>query len=295
MKVSIITPYYNGRHFIEDAVNSVLMQTYEDFEMIIVNDASPDMPMEFLGQLAGRDKRIKLLNHEKNRGISAARNTAIMQAEGDCIALLDQDDLWLPDKLQLQIDYLKDHRERGLVFCNYYRIDKVGKITGQGKKCKTVVGTSLESTLINLFMKNRITACSVMFRRECLDAVGLFDESLIGGTDDYDMWLRIAGQYQIGYIDEPLVKRRSHGENTSTKFKERGMLDHLSIIEGIAEKFPILKKYKSERLSKIYYNLGRYYIKRGSRSESIRNFRDCIRCTPLKLKAYLYLAQAFVK
>ena len=120
MKVSVITPYYNGRNFIEDAVNSVLMQTYEDFEMIIVSDASPDNPIELLDQLAGMDKRIKVLTHEKNRGIAAARNTAIRQAKGDCIALLDQDDLWLPDKLQLQIDYLKDHRERGLVFSNYY-------------------------------------------------------------------------------------------------------------------------------------------------------------------------------
>lgn len=295
MKVSIITPYYNGRNFIEDAVNSVLMQTYEDFEMIIVNDASPDKPIDFLGQLAGMDKRIRVLTHEKNRGIAAARNTAIKQAKGDCIALLDQDDIWLPDKLQLQIDYLKDHRESGLVFSNYYRIDKIGTITGQGKKCKTVVGNSSESTLINLFMKNRITACSVLFRRECLDAVGKFDESLMGGTDDYDMWLRIAGRYQTGYIDEPLVKRRSHGENTSNKFKERGMLDHLAIIEAISEKFPALKKYKSERLSKIYYNLGRYYLKRGSRSESIRNFINCVRCAPLKLKAYIYLARSFVK
>lgn len=295
MKVSIITPYYNGWDFIEDAVSSVLMQTYEDFEMIIVNDASPDKPMEFLDQLAGMDKRIKVLSHEKNRGISAARNTAIRQAKGDCIALLDQDDLWLPDKLRIQIDYLKEHRDTGLVFSNYHRIDKIGTITGQGKKCKTIVGNSQESTLINLFMKNRITACSVLFRRECLDTVGTFDESLTGGTDDYDMWLRIAGRYQLGYIDQPLVKRRSHGENTSNKFKERGMLDHLYIIETVSEKFPALKKCKSERLSKIYYNLGRYYFKRGSRSESISNFINCIKYTPLKLKAYLYLAQSFVK
>ncbi len=282
-------PYYNGRQFIKDAVESVVNQTYTDLEILIVNDSSPDSPMEFLNDLKKMDTRIKILSHSENRGIAAARNTAIINSTGNFIALLDQDDQWLSDKLKLQTDFVKDNPDVGLVFSNYFRTDESGIITGQGDKCHTIVSDSEEGTLKNLFMKNRITACSVMFKRECVEKVGMFDEGLKGGTDDYDMWLRIAGQYRIGYIDQPLVKRRSHGENTSNRFKEQGMLDHLIIIDKICKTYPFLNQFKKERLSRIYYNLGRYYAKRGNKPEAKRYFKNTISNSPFSIRPYFHL------
>lgn len=289
MRVSIITPYYNGGRFIEKAVESLISQSYSDIEILIVNDASPDNPFELLGNLKKNDVRIRILHHSENKGIAAARNTAIRNSTGSYIALLDQDDIWLPDKLQVQMEFIKSKPDVGLVFSNYFRIDEAGTITGQGEKCNTIVADKIEGTLSSLFMKNRITACSVIFKRECIDTVGMFDESLKGGTDDYDMWLRIAGQYRVGYIDKPLVKRRSHGENTSGRFKEQGMLDHLDIIDKICKTYPLLNQFKKERLSRIYYNLGRYYAKCGNKPEATRYFKNTISNSPFSIRPYFYL------
>lgn len=295
MKVSILTPYYNGRKFLEESVESVLAQTYDDYELLITNDASPDNPVAFLNDLASRDNRIKILSHDENKGIAAARNSALKIATGTYIALLDQDDCWLPDKLQLQVDCFENNPDAGLVFTNYFRTDEQGNVTGQGSKCKAVVSDTIDGTLTNLFMKNRITACTVMFRKEAIDSLGAFNEQLKGGTDDYDMWLRIAGQYGLIYVDQPLVKRRTHGDNTSTKFKERGMLDHIVIVDDICNRYPLLNSFRAKRLSKIYCHLGRYYSRGGKNGEALSCFRKALKERPFSVRIYLELLKCWIK
>jgi len=293
MKVSILTPYYNGGKYIEAAIDSVLSQYYQNYEMIIVNDASPDNPDDLLHQLQKKDERIKVYHHRENKGIAEARNTAIKNAKGDCFALLDQDDMWLPDKLKMQIKVFEENPHVGLVFSNYFRTDEVGIITGKGEKCHRIVADTDEQTLINLFMKNRITACSVAFRRKCVETLGAFRADLKGGTDDYEMWLRIAGSYSLKYINLPLVKRRSHGENTSGRFMEQGMLDHILIMEELSNLYPFLAKYKAQRLSKIFYNLGRYYNKRHNNADARVYFKKMKELEPLNIKPYIGILKSF--
>lgn len=293
MKVSIITPYYNGSKFIEDAVQSVLAQSYGNFEMLIINDASPDNPNDLLHELQARDARIKVYQHEENKGIAAARNTAIKSATGELFALLDQDDMWLPEKLQIQVDEFSKNREVGLVFSNYYRTDESGKIRGQGEKSHKIIGEDDEKTLINLFNKNRITACTVAFRKDCINTLGAFREDIKGGTDDYEMWLRIAGKYRLKYIDLPLVKRRSHGNNTSGRFREEGILDHLLIVEDICKLYPLLNKYKLQRVLKIYHHLARYYLETGRSEEARTYFKKMLSQSPYSVEPYIGILKSY--
>ena len=130
-KVSVIIPTYNRAELLKVAIASVLSQTYKDFEIIVIDDASHDNTQELLTSL--KDKRIRYIRHETNKRISAARNTGIVNSHGNYIAFLDDDDEWLPEKLQLQVDFLENSPPIiGVVYTGFYKIDKAsGKILEQ--------------------------------------------------------------------------------------------------------------------------------------------------------------------
>jgi len=206
--VSVIIPTFNRRKFVREAIDSVLAQDFDDFELIVVDDGSTDGTAE---ALADYGNRIRLIR-QSNRGVSAARNTGIRASEAPLIALLDSDDLWRAGKLTAQTAFLRAHPD--VLICQTEEIWvrnglRVNPRRKHRKPSGDIFARSLELCLVS--------PSAVMMRRRLLDEVGLFDESL-PACEDYDLWLRVACRHAVHRIDAPLiVKRGGHADQLSRR------------------------------------------------------------------------------
>jgi glycosyltransferase involved in cell wall biosynthesis len=227
-KVSVIIPAYNAMTYLPDTVESVLKQTFTDFEILIVNDGSSDHISEWISQRT--DPRIKLIS-QRNQGVSIARNTGIAHAEGEYIAFLDADDLWEPNKLAIQVRCLENRPTVGLVHTSMALIDQEGKSTGR------VIATHTEGEVwAQLAEKNTVACSSVMARRCCFEKVGTFFSPAVEvHLDDWDMWIRIAKYYSFAVIKKPLLRYRKHPSNGSNRWK---MKDFQLVIERTFKSAP---------------------------------------------------------
>lgn len=197
-KVSVVIPAYNAMKYLPETVESVLKQTFTDFEVLIINDGSSDHIVQWAFGLV--DPRVKLIS-QKNQGLPGARNTGIAQAQGEYIAFLDADDLWEQTKLEKQVCCLEDNPTVGLVHTWMVLVDEHGKSTGR------VMTFNAEGDVWKQVVEKNVIACpSVMVRRSCFD-VGVFDRNL-RSVEDWDMWIRIASRYPFAVIKEPLAYYR---------------------------------------------------------------------------------------
>lgn len=198
-KVSVVIPAYNAMNYLPETVESVLRQTFTDFEVLIIDDGSSDHIVQWASQIA--DHRVRLISQE-NQGVSVARNTGITQAQGEYIAFLDADDLWEPTKLEKQVRCLDNNPAVGLVHTWMLLVDDQSQSTGR------VMKSNAEGEVWNQLIARNIIACpSVIVRRCCFETVGVFDINL-RSIEDWDMWLRIASRYPFALIKEPLAYYR---------------------------------------------------------------------------------------
>lgn len=205
-KVSVIIPTYNRGKFIGAAIQSVLNQTFQDFEVVVVDDGSTDQTGDVVKAFAsGKVKYV----YQPNRGRSNARNHALGLAKGRYIAFLDSDDLYLPDKLALQVDYMDSHPEIGMIYTSAYCIDENGARMKDEYEA-TVSGWVYEH--IAFFVPVTITLPTAMVRKEVFDKVGGFDEAM-ERFEDTDMWRRISKHYQINALHERTCLLRTHTDN----------------------------------------------------------------------------------
>lgn len=211
--VSVLIPAYNAMEFLPKTVSSVLTQTYQDFELIIVNDGSTDNVESWAENLS--DRRVKLVS-QPNKGLAGARNTGLESATGDYIAFIDADDIWLPTKLEKQVRLLNDNPEIGLVYSWIALIDETGKPQGKLRKNSACGNVWLDLTTHNIVECGSVA----LVRSQCFQTVGQFDETLpLSCSEDWDMWLRIAAHYSFGLIEEPLVCYRCHSNNLSSQWQ----------------------------------------------------------------------------
>jgi glycosyltransferase involved in cell wall biosynthesis len=237
-KISVIIPTYNAISYLPEAVDSVLKQTFRDFELIIVDDGSSDRTVEWILSLT--DPRLKLITQE-NQGSAAARNRGIASAQGAYIALFDADDIWELTKLEKQAHFLDAHCSIGLVDTSVILIDEDGN-TG-----KVVTSKAEGDVWKHLVQFQPVCSCdsTPLIRRECFDTVGLFDRDLMF-LEDLDWWIRLASHYQFGAIKEPLVKYRQHSGSKSTNCRETLQAFH-KIIEKAFESAPTELLYLRDR------------------------------------------------
>jgi glycosyltransferase involved in cell wall biosynthesis len=209
--VSIILPTYNRAHLLKRSIQSILNQTYKNFELIIVNDGSTDNTREVVENF--HDRRIYYVEHEKRRGANAARNTGIKLAKGEYIAFQDDDDIWLPRKLEMQIEVFQNSPQNvGVVYTGCLRIDCE---RGRAFRLPSIKEKRVEGYIhSNLLKKNFITTTTAVVKRECFQHSGLFDENL-PRLQEWDLWIRISKHYSFKYINLPLVISYIFRENIS--------------------------------------------------------------------------------
>ena len=210
MNISVIIPTYNRKHSLPRTLDSVLAQSFQPFEIIVIDDGSTDGTADWLKSNYLSIKSIS----QSNQGVSSARNIGIKQAEGNWIALLDSDDEWLPDKLAKQVQALKGNPE--FLFCHTNEIwIRNGVRVNQQKKHQKYGGHIFEKCLDMC----RVSPSSSLFHKSVLDDVGLFDEKL-KVCEDYDLWLRISAQYPVLFLDELLINKYGGHEDQLSKTPE---------------------------------------------------------------------------
>lgn len=204
MTVSVIIPTYNRKNIVENAIRSVFDQTYKGYEIIVVDDGSTDGTREYLESL---DLPIRIIS-KQNGGVASARNAGIKIAQGKYVAFLDSDDLWLPDKLKIQVEYLESHSDIRLVYTDEY-IEVNGEVVPKTRFQRADVGDEVKNNFLlsGFVQRTPIHTSAVMVRKSVLDEVGYFNETL-RIHEDSELWNRISVKYKFGYIDIALATFR---------------------------------------------------------------------------------------
>jgi glycosyltransferase involved in cell wall biosynthesis len=203
--VSVIIPTYNSALYLLQAIDSVLAQTYQDFEIIVVNDGSTDATAQVLTRYSDRVCTI----HQVNKGLAGARNTGIQNARGEYLAFLDADDVFLPHKLAVQVDYLDQHADVGVVYSNGYLVTcnayggNARQLFSKVGMLKKQLGESHQSLQV-LAIENAFPVHAALARRQVIQKVGAFDEQL-PALEDWDLWFRVAAIARFAYLDDVVV------------------------------------------------------------------------------------------
>lgn len=198
--VSVVVPTYNRAHLLHRSIQSILNQTYQDFEIVIIDDGSTDNTENVVNYF--NDKRIRYIKHEKNKGASVARNSGIIATSGDFIAFLDDDDEWFPQKLEKQIKkLLNSPQNMGAVYTNWWNISENGSksIAIHKKREGYVYWKVLEISFVGFPV--------VLIKKECFEKCGLIDERLPNNCEDWEFLIRVSKYYHFSYINEPLMNR----------------------------------------------------------------------------------------
>ena len=218
--VTIIIPTYKRLGYLDEAIDSVCQQTHTNFECLIVNDYPPDSEALNAKIASFNDDRLRLINRALTGGGNAARNTGILQAQGEIIAFLDDDDCWLPNKLELHLER-HNATEAGLVFSGLIKRWTDNVIP------ERLVKAYLPQDGVVMSMRRGefcpLTTSSVTVRKICFDDCGLFDTEL-ASFQDWDMWYRLASKYDFDYIESPLLVFRQHLGDRTSKTKARRFL-----------------------------------------------------------------------
>jgi len=242
--VSVIIPTFNRSSMVVEAVDSVLAQTYKELEIIVVDDGSTD---ETGVCLASYGEYIKVISQHLNRGVSVARNQGIRRSCGDFVALLDSDDLWLPEKIERQMDFFRKHTKA--LICQTEEIwIRRGKRVNPRRKHRKYSGYIFPHCLPLCI----VSPSAVMIKRHLLSQIGLFDEQL-PACEDYDLWLRIAAHHPIFLLEEPLIiKRGGHVDQLSRTvlFLDRYRIQSLGKLLKNEELSPVQQQQAMDELKK---------------------------------------------
>jgi glycosyltransferase involved in cell wall biosynthesis len=204
--VTVLMPVYNGEKYLRQAVESVLRQTWRDFELLVVDDGSSDRSVDLVKSFG--DARIRIIRNERNCGLVASLNRGIDEASGLYIARMDSDDISLPSRLARQIDFMKAHKAVGI--CGTW-VKTLGRLV-----CRVFrYPTSSEQIKAGLFFQNVIGHPSVMMRTDWIRGHGLYYDSSFLHVEDWDLWQRAAALFDLANIPDPQVRYRLHAESVS--------------------------------------------------------------------------------
>lgn len=296
-------PAYNARPFIEDAIRSVLNQDYPNIELVLVDDGSIDGTPEAAEQFGSRVKVLR----QKNAGPATARNRGIAAARGDFIAFLDADDVWLPGKVSLQVQYLQDHPTVGVVFGGFLRW--YSQADRSFSAAPAPVNLDSQVRLVpehsgwiykDILLDSVICIITAMIRRSVIETVGNFDESLKTG-EDYDFWLRVSRQFPAAEFDRTLAYYRMHASST-TKVPRKENNEYEVLRRTLAAHGPAgpdhvasPKSALRERFFQLCFSHGYFHIRSGDPKVAQQAFREALDYSPLRPKVWAYWILAGIK
>ncbi|MBD2579593.1 glycosyltransferase [Oscillatoria sp. FACHB-1406] len=242
--ISVLISVYNGEKTIRETLESVLAQTFSDFEIVIINDGSTDSTVEAINSLG--DSRIHIFSYP-NAGLNASRNRAISHAEGEYVSFLDADDLWTPDKLELQLKALQDYPEAAAVYSWTDYIDIESKFLRTGPH-HSFQGDVFAKLLLADFIGS---GSNPLIRKSAFAEVGDFDTSIKGGQD-WDMWVRLARRYPFAVVPSVQILYRQYSTSWSAN-AQRQEQGCLRIIEkALADAPESVKKLRKDILGNRY-------------------------------------------
>jgi glycosyltransferase involved in cell wall biosynthesis len=290
-RVSILLTCYNHIRYLPAAFEGVLGQTFTDWEIIAIDDGSKDGTRDWL---SARSEPMQRVFNEKNLGTYASLNVALAKASGEFIAILNDDDLWAPEKLEKQVQLMDSHSKVGLVHTDGWFID------GEGEKMEgSPLGFEFPrfetgDVLLGLVYQNKIIASAALVRRACFEELGGFNEAFFG-SGDWEMWFRVAEKWEIGFVPDPLTFYRVHGENASHKL-ERIWKDDQMLREWIAGelesvdsvRFPETKLRRAKAHN--WACLGTVKALNGDTSGGREAYAKSIQLAPERMKSYLRYA-----
>ena len=279
--VSVIVPTYNRARMVVESVESVLAQSFSDFEVIVVDDGSTDTTREVIS--AFTDDRIHYI-YQDNRGRSAARNRGIEASEGEYLAFLDSDDLFLPEKLEVQTATLDTRPEIGVVYSDGYFCDEEGRSLMRFSDFHPELGDGF--VLDRIVRYNFIETATPLIRRTCFDRVGLFNEALVT-HEDWEMWIRLAGHYRFHYVNVPLTRKRIH--RTSVSADLVGMARGMARMHLEVESLTCFEQVSRQARRDFYRHWARSCLESGELRKGRENLLKAIRLDALGMKAYLML------
>jgi glycosyltransferase involved in cell wall biosynthesis len=287
--VSIITCTYNRADLIGETIQSVLGQTYTDFEYLIIDEGQDDTEAIVRGFVDNRVRYFKLANTDGC--LSKLRNFGIRNSTGTYIALVDSDDIWLPDKLQQQMTGFEGHSRAAFSFTDVSLFDRSG-ITRASLYNKSGVHNG---SVFDDFVRNRfvIYPSTLVFRRDCVDTAGYQDEQIKVG--DFDFIMSLVMQFEALVYYRPLVHIRKHDANITRHLPLRGAEDFLTTYDKVLKKGCVTRQQLGQILGRLCYSLGTEFAKQGENAHAVLFYRKSIGYNSLFWRSYVRLLMAKLK
>jgi glycosyltransferase involved in cell wall biosynthesis len=279
----VIIATYNRAAFLDESLRSVLNQRYRPLEILVADDGSTDETRDCVEMF--QHPAIQYLHLEHSGRPSVVRNRALELAKGQFVAFLDDDDIWQPNKIERQVEALRSQPHAGFSYTDARLIHSDGVTTDPVLKPEQRLGGAIFSALL---LDCFIVPSTILIRKDLLDRVGLFDETL-AITEDYDLWLRLAFASRAAFVDEPLAWIRRHEGSIS---REREILTHqnmLTVLERLSDRQQLSLRQSVEvrrAIARARVRLGRFYLKSGVRADARRQFRTALLFNPMQRGAW---------
>jgi glycosyltransferase involved in cell wall biosynthesis len=283
VSISVVVTCYNEEEYIGDSLRSVLNQTRYDLidKIVVVDDGSDDNSEEVIREIEKDNPKVEYV-YQENEGLPGARNTGLEQCTGEFVALQDGDDLWLENKIERQAEVLRKYPDVGLVYSDFQTFGSGEKKRVSPNQFRYSDGDVLE----RLFRSGGpIMPSTTVINRDCFSTVGTFDPDLLRGQDT-DLWLRIAEEYRLHHVDEPLVARRDRSDSLGKSHREKARY-LLRVTDKIADRVPSLESFVNERKAMTLATRGRKLLEEGERREAVRMMKFALRYQPASIEVLL--------
>ena len=275
MKFSIITITSNRAHLIGETIESVLNQTYPDFEHIIIDDGSTDNTEEVVTSF--KDERINYYNYTKKPYRSFLRNEGIRKSNGDIICILDSDDIWYKDKLDTLFEIFNTKKEVDFILHNVLKSDDYTNYKYKADFYKNI----LKDVITNKILPYPFYS----FRKSILNTFDLYDENMVDGQHDF--LLRVASQINIYYCSKVLAFKKAHPENISNTPRISALINYDITLEKLLKKNKLTRKEFIRYRSKNYFKLAKFYFKAGEKEDGIKYLNKILKETHFNKKIHI--------